>query len=72
VDDVMPKPNIRNQIAALRSSANRSMAELEKAFIRHGSGRYFLLLPDPAEEVKETPKKKTPARLVSKQQAKRV
>ena len=29
--------------AAIRSSANKSLAVLEKAFIRNGSGRYFVL-----------------------------
>jgi len=29
--------------AAIRSRANASLAVLEKAFIRNGSGRYFVL-----------------------------
>jgi hypothetical protein len=42
--------------AAIRSGANKSLATLEKAFIRNGSGRYFVLRArdprpfDPGEE----------------------
>lgn len=32
--------------AAIRSRANASIAILEKAFIRNGSGRYFVLRTD--------------------------
>jgi len=35
--------------AAIRSAANRSVAILEKAFIRNGSGRYFVLRSTDAE-----------------------
>ena len=34
---------------AIRSAANRSLAILEKAFIRNGSGRYFVLRSDHLE-----------------------
>jgi hypothetical protein len=36
-----------SMLEQVRSSANRSLAVLENAFIRHGSGRHFSLVPDP-------------------------
>lgn len=35
--------------AAIRSRANTSLAILEKAFIRNGSGRYFVLRANNAD-----------------------
>lgn len=42
--------------AAIRSGASKSIAVLEKAFIRNGSGRYFVLRTtdfDPVQRVNE-------------------